>query len=222
MIRAFIQRHTTAGFRDAVKKLVWEWRIQWRHKSTLRRYRHDSKNDLKLNVACGSNIKQGWVNIDINAESDLTLDLREALPFASESVQIVYSEHFFEHLEYPGQALHFLRESLRVLRPGGVFSVGVPDTEWPLKSYVHGDHDYFQVVREKWHPDWCDTRMHNINYHFRQGNEHKYAYDFETLAKILDDAGFVDVVERPFDAALDDELRKFGTLYVEALKPGHD
>jgi hypothetical protein len=27
--------------------------------------------------------------------------------------------------------------------------------------------------------------MHTINYHFRQGSEHKYAYDDETLTKVL-------------------------------------
>jgi len=61
--------------------------------------------------------------------------------------------------------------------------------------------------------------MHNLNYHFRQGKKHKYAYDFETLAQILSRAGFVSVVRRSFDPALDDEKRKLGTLYVDASKP---
>ena len=32
-----------------------------------------------------------------------------------------------------------------------------------------------------WHPAWCTTRLEHINFHFRQGGEHKFAYDFETL-----------------------------------------
>jgi hypothetical protein len=61
--------------------------------------------------------------------------------------------------------------------------------------------------------------MHNLNYHFRQGREHKYAYDFETLAQILSMGGFASIVRRPFNPNLDDERREQGTLYVDAKKP---
>lgn len=61
--------------------------------------------------------------------------------------------------------------------------------------------------------------MHNINYHFRQGTEHKYAYDFETLSKVLSKAGFVGIEESSFDPALDSEHRRDGTIYVKAFKP---
>ena len=61
--------------------------------------------------------------------------------------------------------------------------------------------------------------MHQINYHFRQGTEHKYCYDFETLREVLEAAGFTDVRERPWDPALDAETRRGGTLYVDATRP---
>ena len=77
------------------------------------------------------------------------------------------------------------------------------------------------MARELWHPAWCDTRLHQINYHFRQGSQDKYAYDFETLAKVLADAGFVQVTRREFDPALDAENRRRGTLYVDGFKPSH-
>ena len=67
--------------------------------------------------------------------------------------------------------------------------------------------------------DWCDTRMHNLNYHFRQGAEHKYAYDYETLAVVLEQAGFDSVAKRPFDPKLDTASRREGTLYVDACAP---
>lgn len=176
-------------------------------------------DQLKLNVGCGPNVKSGWINIDLSQRADLQLDLREPLPFASQSVAVIYSEHFFEHLEYPDEATNFLLESIRILRPGGIFSVGVPDTEWPLVSYVTGDDMYFRMAQERWHPSWCVTKMHSLNYHFRQGREHKFAYDFETLSLVLREAGFSPVERREFNADLDDESRKDGTLYVDAYKP---
>ncbi|HEY2987045.1 MAG TPA: methyltransferase domain-containing protein [Candidatus Binatia bacterium] len=219
MLRNAFKAKTTAGFRRAVRDLAEEFRVQRLHRAALRRAHRYSTDNLKLNAGCGRNFKDGWINIDMSDKADLQLDLREPLPFAAESVSIVYSEHFLEHLEYPDQALNFLKESLRVLQPGGLFSVGVPDTEWPLKSYVNEDQEYFLLARQRWHPAWCNTRMHNLNYHFRQGRQHKYAYDFETLAQILGEVGFVSIARRAFNPGLDDERREHGTLYVDAYKP---
>lgn len=226
MLRNIIQAKTTAGLRRAVNDLAREFRIQRLHRAALKRVHRYAGTGIKLNVGCGRNRKDGWVNIDLSEEADLQLDLREPLPFAENTASIIYSEHFFEHLEYPDQALGFLRESMRILRPGGLFSVGVPDTEGPLKSYASGDDAYFQDVRQHWHPAWCNTRMHNLNYHFRQRGQHKYAYDFETLAQILGEVGFVSVARRPFNPDLDDARRGPGTIYVDARKsdvtPGSD
>jgi predicted SAM-dependent methyltransferase len=227
-IREMIRARTTAGVRRASRELLNEIQTQHRHFSSLRRTRRlSTASDLKLNFGCGSYIKPGWINIDTCArEADFQLDLREKLPFQDESASIVYSEHFFEHLEYPEPATTFLRESWRVLMAGGILSMGVPDTEWPIISYANGDPEYFRLARERFHPAWCDTRMHNLNFHFRQGSEHKYAYDFETLSKILEEVGFVSVERRAFERNLDSDNhmvsflpRGTASLYVKAAKP---
>jgi predicted SAM-dependent methyltransferase len=222
MIRDFVKSRTTQGVRTALRALWNETRLQKRHLAAVRRARsYSSHSDLKLHLGCGAQIKQGWVNIDLMTDgADLHLDLRESLPFRDNSVAVVYSEHVFEHLAYPLETGLLLRESLRVLRPGGIFSVGVPDTEWPLKAYVNGDDAYFELaLRNRWHPDTCTTRMHQINHHFRQGAEHKYAYDEQTLARVLEEAGFVSIERREFDPSLDTERRRVGTLYMSARKP---
>jgi predicted SAM-dependent methyltransferase len=175
-----------------------------------------------LNLACGDNIKLGWVNVDLFDPTpvDLRLDLTEPLPFADGSVRTIYCEHFFEHLDFPKHARGFLREALRVLEPGGVLSIGVPDTQWPLQCYVTGDDSYFRFGRAIWgHPEWCNTPLHQINFHFRQLNEHRYAYDELTLAQVLHEEGFVQPKRREFDPALDSELRRVGTLYMDAVRP---
>jgi predicted SAM-dependent methyltransferase len=173
---------------------------------------------LKLHVGCANNLKTGWVNIDLSPNVDLQLDMREPIPLRSESVQIIYSEHFLEHLNYPEHAKRFLRESFRVLEPGGTFSVGVPDAGCALLNYANAQ-DRRQHEPNPWHPAWCKTYMENINYLFRQGFDHRFAYDFETMEHALKEVGFVEIREREFDPDLDSKIRKDGTLYVNAMKP---
>ena len=212
----------TRGTRRALADLERELRAQRRHGGGRRRARRFAgRRGLRLNFGCGPHLKEGWVNIDLsNRRSDCRLDLREALPFADASAEAVYSEHFFEHLDHPEDTTRFLEECHRVLAPGGVFHVGVPDTGWPVRAYVEGDESYFSFVNDGLHPDFCDTRMHNLNWHFRQGGEHRWAWDEESLVGVLEGAGFVDVRPRDFDASLDAEDRRRGTLYVVAHKRG--
>lgn len=217
--KAYIQAKTATGIGRAARDLVGELRAEWLHRTSLRHVGRFSGRHLKINVGCGPNSMPGWVNIDLVSTADLQLDIRKPLPLADESAAVIYSEHLFEHLEYPDEALRFLRESLRILEPGGIFSVGVPDTEWPVKAYANNDEEYFAFVREHHHPAWCTTRMHNLNYHFRQENRHKYAYDFETLAQALREMGFLQIERRPFNPDLDTEKRRVGTLYIDARKP---
>ena len=220
MINDLVLTHTTRGTRHAAKALLQELRLQRRHKAALRSARkYRGKSGLRLNLGSGPNPKPGWVNIDLFEPADLQLDIREKFPFDDGSCSVIYSEHVFEHFAYPAETGHLLREALRVLEPGGRFDVGVPDTVWPLKSFVNGEDEFFRICLEKgWHPAWCTTRMHQINYHFRQGTEHKYAWDYETLAEVLRTAGFVRPERREFDPEIDAESRRIGTLYMRAWK----
>jgi predicted SAM-dependent methyltransferase len=183
--------------------------------------RYSGQRGVRLHVGCGEVRKPGWVNIDLFGDCELHLDIRRGLPFDDGSAAVIYGEHFFEHLEYVDEARHFLSEAYRVLEPGGLFSLGVPDAEESLRAYAAGDRGFFQRERELWppYPDWCDTPMHHVNYTFRYGQQHKYAYDLETLARTLSKAGFQDPQRRPFNPELDSEYRRVCTLYVEARKP---
>lgn len=241
MFKKILKNITTKRLRYSIQNVITEFKIYLIHCKGLHRAHYFlNKNDLKLHLGCGSNIKKGFINIDLSKGADLRLDLRERLPFSINSCLIIYSEHFLEHLDYPDQAIFFMKESYRILKPGGVFSVGVPDTEWVILAYAEQlfpdsfpypiENKYFAKWGERysawfqwgekkgWHPN-CVTKMEHLNYHFRQGTRHRFAYDFETLKYILELAGFGEVKRRDFDPELDSEGRKIGTLYVEAIKP---
>jgi predicted SAM-dependent methyltransferase len=219
-VKSFIKSQISKGLLSALRSTREEWNISRLHRSELKKVnRFLRPPEKKLNLGCGPNLKAGWINIDLfDPGADLRLDLRENWPFADASVSYIYSEHVFEHFEIGEEVPHFLSEARRVLQPGGLFDVAVPDTEWPLRAYGDPSNRYW-ARSEPYHPEWCETQMDHINYHFRQGTEHKYAWDYETLARTLRRFGFTDITRREFDPARDTEFRREGTLYVTGIKP---
>ncbi len=221
MIKQFRQRYTTAGLRSSLLNVRREIKIFRKHRKGIRLAKEFiGQQSLRLHVGCGSKIKHDFINIDFTSQADIALDMREPFPFLDNSCSIIYSEHFLEHLDYPESTHSFLKECFRILEPGCLFSVGVPDTAWPIAEYSRQRNEgYFRIVKEGGHPSWCQTEMEHLNFHFRNDEEHRFAYDFHTLAHALTKAGFENVQRRDFDPTLDSEDRHLGPLYADASKP---
>jgi SAM-dependent methyltransferase len=62
-------------------------------------------------------------------------DLRHGIPFAADTFDVVYSSHFVEHLDRDVVPVH-LTECRRVIKPGGILRVVVPDLESIARDYV--------------------------------------------------------------------------------------
>ena len=87
-----------------------------------------SQKSCRVNIGCGKNPIQGWINLDVVSHPGVYFwDCRSGLPFSDGAVAAIYSEHFFEHLDLKSEARPFLRECLRCLQPGGVLRMVVPD-----------------------------------------------------------------------------------------------
>ena len=81
---------------------------------------------MKINIGCGEDIRQGWVNIDINPldKSVLKLDVdNEKFPFEDNTVDLIEAIDLLEHLH---NLIPFLKECYRVLKHGGALYVEVP------------------------------------------------------------------------------------------------
>ncbi len=207
------------GQRAAWRHLVTECLISYYHRKGLLQVRLKSlSRPSKLHLGCGPIRKAGFLNVDLFPGGDLTLDLRRGLPFDSNCCELIFSEHFFEHIDYPDPISHLFAECHRILKPGGVLTFSVPGTEWPVRDYTVGpEAPYFQACqRYAWHPPDCTTRMEHINYHFRQFGQHLFAYDGETARKALEKAGFADVTEREYQPEYDSEHRRVGSLFMSA------
>lgn len=92
-----------------------------------------------LNLGCGGRYSTaaGWTNVDFisNGPEVLRHDLNTGLPFPDGSFDAVFHSHLLEHFTRPG-AERLMRECVRVLKPGGVCRVVVPDMEDICRQYL--------------------------------------------------------------------------------------
>jgi predicted SAM-dependent methyltransferase len=198
------------------------------------RARYRNQRGFLLNIGCGACGKPGWVNLDFyNLPGvNCVYDCRKDLPFSDNSVKFIFTEHFFEHVDYTEEVPSFLSGCCRVLEPGGLIRIVVPDAELYLRAYcADGWNDMIRVRPLK--ADLSDvhfgskfnTKMEVVNSVFRQYFEHKFAYDFDTLQFVLKRYGFCDVRKMSVghsakpEFCIDNPDRAPESLYVEAMKP---
>jgi len=92
---------------------------------------------LYVNLGCGGRARKGWLNIDAveTAPGVVVQDLARPLEIASNSADFIYTSHVLEHFSR-SVAHYFLAECYRVLKPGGVLRVVVPDLAALAKAYL--------------------------------------------------------------------------------------
>lgn len=92
---------------------------------------------ILVNLGCGGTYHSHWINLDLNAKSPdvYCVDVSSRLPFDDHSVDVAYASHLLEHLA-PHQAPCLMLEVYRVLKPGGIFRVVVPDLEQITNEYL--------------------------------------------------------------------------------------
>lgn len=184
---------------------------------------------LSLNVGSGGFGRSGWINIDARpTHRDIlfTHDLRRPLPLPDGSARRIFAEHVIEHLDFRHEIPGVLRDFHRLLEAGGTLRIIVPDAGRYLQAYASRDESLWAELgwdKAHWPADLLSP-MHAINHVFHQEGEHYFGYDFETMAKVLNAAGFSHVEHMAFRKSVDPELAidrdehaKY-SLYVDAVK----
>lgn len=128
------------------------------------------KGPFRLNLGCGNDIREGFINIDLIDAADLKIDLEtvgkeKKFPYPDNSVELTLCSHVLEHLH---NFKDLMNELHRVTKPGGVVTIFVPI--YPSKqafqdpthvrfftdetfSYLNQDSDYH--------------KEHGVNYGFK-------------------------------------------------------
>jgi predicted SAM-dependent methyltransferase len=193
----------------------------------------------RLQLGTGSNPYDGWLNTDVadyrRRGGIVYLDARKPFPLPDESFDSVFSEHIIEHLTYE-EGLQCLRESYRVLRPGGRVRVATPSLRRLARLYddelTDLQHRYLRWSVDSFiaHADVAlpGFVVNNMFHNF----EHRFVYDDQTLRHALEISGFRDVTEwrvgESDDPALTGlerhmrsaaEFNAYETLVLEARRP---
>ncbi len=187
------------------------------------------QKNLMINLGSGGKGKHGWINTDMashTADDGLALDIRKKLPFSDESARYIMVEHVIEHLDVFDDVPALLRECYRVLAPGGVLRLVVPDCERYCAAYALGTRSSFLELG--WDldamPSDIHTKMHILNHQFHQGGEHMFGWDFETMSFFLGRSGFNQVTKMSYGksiiqtGAIDQANHRLYSLYVDAVK----
>ena len=89
-----------------------------------------------LNVGCGPFPTEGFCNIDYGWRPGvMAFDITRGIPLPDSSLRGIYTEHCLEHISHE-ECVGVLREFRRLLKPGGVARVVVPDAEIYCRLYV--------------------------------------------------------------------------------------
>ena len=123
-----------------------------------------------LHCGSGEKLEPGWLNTDVapcrsedggRARPDqlvlvdgdryyLRHDGRQPFPLEDETFEWAYAEHMIEHLA-PGEAIAWLAEVRRLLRPGGYLRLTTPDLRKYARAYLDGD-GFLDLHRERLTP----------------------------------------------------------------------
>lgn len=203
---------------------------------------------MKLNLGCGPQVVEGWINVDYALGARLATtpvlgaaaralglfkmrwdprihihDLTKTLPWADGTIDVCYTSHTVEHMSRD-EGRHLVSEAYRVLRPGGVLRVVVPDLRDVVDRYAAGRLPAENFVEEL-----------GVLYGAGKGGlrralapvvefPHKCMYDTDAMCRLLASRGFVAERRAAFDSSIDDigsieiEDRTICAVIVEGVK----
>ena len=155
----------------------------------------------------GTEAREGWtiLNIQPGPGVDYVGTALDLGMFADQSVEQVYASHVLEHLGYQEDLVTALKEIRRVLKPGGILKMSVPDLDILCRLFVHPDvkaEDRFLIMRMMFGGQ--------VNEH----DFHRVGLNWDFLLYFLNQAGFTRARRVEEFGLFDDtsSMRLHGTL----------
>jgi predicted SAM-dependent methyltransferase len=115
-------------------------------------YKEGDKS-VYLNVGAGRFRHSHWTNLDLK-ESDLSVDwigndinhdllANTKIPLEDNSLDAIYASHVMEHIPQ-NSVEHFFRDAKRMLKPGSIMRISVPNTDLAINAFLRDDKRFFE------------------------------------------------------------------------------
>ncbi len=172
----------------------------------------------RLNWGCGDVRPTDWINADLRDGEgiDISGSILDGLPLKDGSVDYISSQHALQQL-LVYDIIEALKELRRVLKPGGVLRMCLPDLDKAIAAYNKGDSEYFLC----W--DW-DSMSGNFITFIMDFNYTRTPLTFEFAEELLSKAGFAEIhrvmyrqTTSRFPEIIELDSRPTESFYVEAV-----
>lgn len=154
---------------------------------------------MKLNLGSGNAPIEGWENFDHKNGHPVY-----PLKVDSDVAEVVRASHVLEHFPQ-NQAGEVLKEWVRVLKPGGVLKVAVPNFEWIAKEYLEGNTSGLPLF------------SYLMGGQVDENDYHKAAFNQKTLEYLFEQAGLTDI--QPWQSDINDCAALPVSLNLMGRKP---
>jgi len=181
-------------------------------------------NITKLNLGGGDKWKRdNWLNLDQNI-NQYRLEEKLLKDIDSNSIEKIFFSHALEHL-LPDKARQLLIETYRILKPGGIIRIVVPDCEKFIKAYLNKEESFYKdnIHLSKHFNSLKDTiiemggNKNDFNAESQIG--HYFFWDQYSLTWLLLCANYENIVIQNFGKSLDKEMTEIATMDSESGMP---
>lgn len=183
---------------------------------------------IRINIGCATCAPENWLNIDgswtvylsrvpglkpllrrlpvvIFPKSVRRANVTRGLPVPPGSAEAVYASHVMEHLALKEMRIA-LRHIHKALMPGGVLRVVMPDLRKITERYLASDLEQPAIWMMR---ALCVGRENGNIYEIlldMMGHRHRWLWDFNSFARELSDAGFIQIRRAEYGDRLDPDF----------------